>query len=254
MVQDSRISMPRRRSVGIFLHVARPHFFRPVAALRDQTASRRRHGRESQNPIIWSNKRLLPRRPWTGRKLMDSSGEAEPCRSVTRMTEQIKTKMQRIGTYLFAAMLLSQGILCFTVNLHEFTEHPTIFVPSGSGDFRQTLSWHSLKWILFGLALVALAIIAFIRTKRKDQIQLAASCSWPHWFLLIELWFVEDLLNIEDGFYVLRPFEQCICALFVVRWGIATIRKERNKLWIVYCALLVFLLFTMGNVGYHFWP
>jgi hypothetical protein len=163
------------------------------------------------------------------------------------MTEHIKSMMQRIGTYLFAAMLLALGILCFTVNVHEFTEHPTMFVPSGSGGFHQALSWHSLEWVLFGLALVALAIIVFIRTKRKTQIQLAASCSWPHWFLLIVVLLVEDVLSVDTGPCPLWPFYQYLCALFVVRWGIATIRSERNRLWIFYCALFMLLLFAIGH-------
>ena len=170
------------------------------------------------------------------------------------MTEQMKTKLQRIGTYFFAVMLLAVGLLCFAVNVSEFFEHSFVYVSSGTGGFRPVLNYDSLGQVILGLALVALAIIAFIRTKRKDPVQLAASCSWPHWFMLIVLLFAGSDISVQDGFPIRQPFQYCVFALFILRWAIATIRKEKNRLWVFYCALYMLLLFAVGFAASCFRP
>ena len=152
------------------------------------------------------------------------------------MTDQ-SHKLQCFGTYVFAVMLLAIGVFMLAVNVASFAKYPTTGCLGGA---------------LLGLLFASSAVVIFVRTKRRNPTELASSSSWPHWFMLLMLLFLMAPMGIKDGNFVRIRLQGYIAGLFALRWGLAALRRERNRDWILYCVVAVLLYPALATVGSWF--
>jgi len=141
-----------------------------------------------------------------------------------------RSRWKQFGMYLFSSILLVFGIGVLAVGMVE----------------------QNVFFALMGILVSVFGACSIAEAKHDDRSSVGSSRHWPHWLLIPLVLFLFLPTQIKDGDFARINLQFVIIVLFTFRWVIAAHRKERNLLWMFYCALAVLLYPLFATIASWF--